>query len=292
MKNAINTLIAALCLLMIASCGSKEKNYANKSVLEMNLPEPESSGLVTTKDAVSEEKTEASGQTIEQSAADPLPVQSKLIYTGNINMQVKKYEEARSSLDKIVKAQGAYVSNEAERSDDFYVSNTIVIRVPSAKFDKLVSDAGAIAEVIESKTTSTEDVTAQYVDVQARLKAKREVEITYLELLKRAGQISDILEIQEKLRVIREEIESAEGQLRYWDNQVSWSTLTIYMHEKDRSQMAAPGFFGKLVKSLSNGWNGLLEVVLLVTTVWPLWIILVLFVIGLRWIIRRLTKSK
>ena len=132
------------------------------------------------------------------------------------------------------------------------------------------------------------DVTEEFVDIEARLRTKKEVEKRYLEILSKAATIKDILLVEEQLRVIREEIEAREGRLKYLQNQVSYSTINLEMYQKLTFE---PGFkfFSKIWKALKGGWKGLLNVLVGLVYIWPLLIIGVGVFI---WIRRRISRKK
>ncbi len=97
----------------------------------------------------------------------------------------------------------------------------MVIRVSNSDFENLLQEVSSDVKYFDQKEISSEDVTEQFIDIEARLKAKKELENCYLELLKKANKISEILEIEKELVVIREEIESKQGQLNYLQNKVA-----------------------------------------------------------------------
>jgi hypothetical protein len=115
--------------------------------------------------------------------------------------------------------------------------------------------------------------------VKIRLENERKLEKRYLELLDRARTVKEILEIEEKLSRVRQEIESKEGRLRYLDNQVNYSTIGIfiYQHKEVRYEPEErEGFAQRLIRSLHMGWLGIIDLLLFLFRLWPLWLILAL----------------
>jgi hypothetical protein len=87
--------------------------------------------------------------------------------------------------------------------------------------------------------------------------------------------VTDILEVEEKLRVIREEIESKEGELKYLNDQVDYSTINLSFHQDfEYTPQDRPGFFGRMATAFGNGWSGFLSFLVGMMYAWPLWLIL------------------
>ncbi|MCE3278574.1 MAG: hypothetical protein K0S44_765 [Bacteroidetes bacterium] len=199
----------------------------------------------------------------------------KIRKTADLNITVDDYHQARASIEKIVKSGRAYISGENEQNNTYNISNSMVIRVANKDFDSMVSNISFIKGNVNSKNVYTEDVTAEFVDITARLKSKKEVEKRYLEILQKANKVSDILEVEDQLRVIREEIEAKEGQLKFLNDQVDYSTINLSFHQDfEYTPEARPGFFGRMGNAFGNGWNGFLSFLVGMMYAWPLWLIL------------------
>jgi hypothetical protein len=137
----------------------------------------------------------------------------KLIRTADARIEVKEYEEAKQTIDSIVLHSNAYVSSENETKYESRKQNRLTIRTPAGNFDYLLNTLLSVAHRIESKSIQVKDVTEEYIDVEARLKSKRQLEQRYLSLLEKARNVKDIIEIESNLNTIREEIESIQGRL-------------------------------------------------------------------------------
>ena len=144
---------------------------------------------------------------------------------------------------------------------------------------------------IAFKNISAQDVTEQFIDLETRLKNKRNYMDRYRALLNKAQTVKDILDIEEKISVIEEEIESTEGRLKYLNNQVDFSTLELQITRKnDYNQYShAPGTFWERLKlSVVKGWFGLVSFSLFVVRLWAFWIIgAILF-----WFIRKRIRER
>ena len=93
---------------------------------------------------------------------------------------------------------------------------------------------------LKNQTLGTEDVTKAYFDTDARLKNAHVMEQRLIDMLKtKTGKVSDLLQVEKELSRVREEIEKMQGELKYWDSQVQFATVTISLAEKDMEEPAA-----------------------------------------------------
>ena len=214
-------------------------------------------------------------------------IEKKIIKTAEISIHVEDFKKARAGLGSLLKKYNAYVADESEQNYDYQVSSDLVIRVKAQNFDSLLNGMNGLAVHVDSKHIKLSDVTEEFIDVTARLKNKKQVEQQYLEILKKARTIDEILKVSEYLRVIREEIESKEGRLKYLKSQVSLSTIYLNMTQSVESK-DYPGFGQKFVKAVKGGWDGILIFILGLVYMWP-FILVITFII---WLIIRYRKKR
>ncbi|MFM9944857.1 MAG: DUF4349 domain-containing protein, partial [Bacteroidia bacterium] len=180
----------------------------------------------------------------------------KLIKNGYLTLEVENYKESRKKIKDLVLKNGGYLGNETESNETYRISNELTIRIPVKAFDILME--GLISEGIktDSKRIEVKDVGEEYADLTARIEAKKAVEKRYLEILNKANKITDILEVEEKLRVIREETEAAQGRVKYLESQVSFSTIHLSFYktlDTHYTPPSGPGFFSRIWKGLVKG---------------------------------------
>jgi hypothetical protein len=242
-------------------------------------------------DYLESEAAPAYKESIRSDAAMEVPEEPieerKIIKVGWMRIEIKDYSKDLTVLKGIVVKHQGYISSENESSTDYSLMNNLTIRVPSVEFDSLVDDIIRTAYKVDNKNITLNDVTEEFIDVEARLKTKKEVEQRYLDILGKASTVQDILLVEQQLRTIREEIEAKEGRLKYLQNQVSLSTLNLEIHQ---DLAAKPGFkfFSKMAEALKGGWKGLLNVFVGLIYIWPLILLVGVVII---WIIRRRRKK-
>jgi len=211
-------------------------------------------------------------------------IERKLIKNGNLSFETDNLPATRQKVLYAVKANSGYISDDQETRSDDRISHTLQVRVPAAHFDTLLNTITKGVSHFDYKQINVSDVTEEFIDVSARVKAKKEMETRYLALLKQAKTVSNMLEIERELGNIRAEIESIEGRLRYLTDQVAYSTLSVTYYEKIHSQTA----FGKHFREgFRNGWNNLVWFFIGIVNLWPF---LLLAGIGI-WLFRRWRKK-
>ena len=205
----------------------------------------------------------------------------KLIKTANILIEVKNYENASDAIDSIIKLNNAYISSARETRYEDKIQNCLTLRTPASNFDNILQKLLSQAHRIESKTVVAKDVTEEYVDISARLNTKKELEKRYLDVLKQARTVKDILEVESNLSKIREDIESTQGRLNLLDNQIILSTIELtYFQYLPLPVTKSAEFAFRIGSSLVEGWNMFLTVMVAIMYLW-VFIVLGLILIGI-----------
>jgi hypothetical protein len=276
MKTPSKIYASFFAIAMLAACAgaSKEKNFSADMASDDLAPPPM---METVKFSPPTVMDEEAGSSLPSGSTTTLQIKipSKIRKTANLNITVDDYKKARTEIEKIIKLNNAYIGNENEENSTYSITNDMVIRVVNKDFEGMVNRLLGVATNVNSKNISAEDVTAQFVDIQSRLKSKKEIEKRYLDILNKASKVTDVLEIEQKLGEIREEIEAKEGELKYLGDQVDYSTINLTFHQDfEYTPADKPGFFGRIGNAFGNGWNGFLSFLVGIVYAWPLWIIL------------------
>lgn len=213
----------------------------------------------------------------------------KIIKDGNIRFETSSVKETQSFIKQTVSELEGYIGDEKVFDYKDRIEHNITVRVPENKFDLLVEKISETAEKIDSKNINSKDVTEEFIDVEARVKTKKELETRYKEILKQANRVDEILNIEREIGKLRSEIESLEGRLNYLKNRVALSSLTITYYEKVSSSF---GFFSKFFQALKNGWNYLLWFIIILTSLWPFMLIVVITLIVVNTINKKKKKKQ
>ena len=154
-----------------------------------------------------------------------------IVKTAEISLTVKEngFNDAFETAGLIASKYGGYVQSSSSAGVKVQ-SGTLLIRVPSASFDQAMSDLRGLG-VIAHQSVSGEDVTSQYVDLQARLITWEAQESVLLKLMGNARSIEATLRVQRDLQDVQFRIEQIKGQLRVLDNQTSLATIRVSLRE-------------------------------------------------------------
>jgi hypothetical protein len=155
----------------------------------------------------------------------------KIIRTASINLEVDDYFIASTKVEAFAKKYGGYVSTSNARADqNNRKSGTVTIRVPELHFDAVLAELSLLGD-IKSKNMGGQDVTEQHIDLQARVNNSQAHEKRLLAMYDNASNMNEMMNVERELSRVRENIERMEGQLRYLNNRVAMSSVTVYLYE-------------------------------------------------------------
>ena len=239
-----------------------------------------------------ETKTEVSQKTDEK--IPDVKDQRMIIKTGSITIEVEKFEDTEAKINEIVKKYNGYIANgKSNQSSNGSKSGTITMKVPADKFEAMISDASKIGRVL-SQSVQANDVTAEYIDLEARIKTQRDLEQRITKLLnEKAGKLTEVIEVEEKLSSVRQKIESIEGKMKLLKSQSDLSTLTLNINEpKVETTTSGRGFFYEIGQAIEYGLWGLTRnmsfSISMIIATFP-YIIIVLLIL---WFVRKYLKKR
>ncbi|WP_158296458.1 DUF4349 domain-containing protein [Nocardioides albidus] len=221
--------------------------------------------------------------------------QPAVISTGTVSLEAEDVGRARLAVRKVVDAhQGTVSEQETTTGAKGRLSSArLVLRVPSESFDDVVADLEEVATPTGT-TTSGEDVGAEVVDVEARIRAQRKSVQRIEALLARAESIEQIVAIESQLASRQADLDALESRQQWLADQTSMATITVYVeqpagrHDRDDE---ADGFLG----GLAQGWAAFVEgvgaVLVVVGFLVPWLILLAVLAVPARLLLRRRTRG-
>jgi anti-sigma factor RsiW len=164
----------------------------------------------------------------------------KLIRNATVELEIVSFDNAVQKITAFANEEHGYVAtSDSEKQANGKLRGQIVVKVLPENLDRLLQKIRGLGE-LKNQTLGTEDVTKAYFDTDARLKNAHVMEQRLIEMLKtKTGKVSDLLQVEKELGRVREEIEKLQGELKYWDSQVQFATVTISLAEKDMEEPAA-----------------------------------------------------
>lgn len=279
MKRSPGIIISLLILLLFCSmtgCGAKSQDLVQNQRTESV-------------------KEDAAGSPEAYSQSAPAPtapeMERKIIQNANLDLEVEDVAQAMDRINAICIENGGYIVNSHLSRNDQRFSARLSIKVPQEKLHDIIAAISDLGEVTD-KVTTTQDVTEEYYDADARLKAMKAKEERLLGLMSQAGNINDIISIENELGKTRAEIEVLSGRLKYLDNATAYSLIEIELRQAIPGAVKAPqGTMGKAVQGLISSINGLINfashTVVAIFVILPWALVLFLLFLLLRHIYRK-----
>ena len=256
MKKIAALLLALLMTLSLCACGSSQSaksdtayyaaapvpapaaaygdyaaaDYDMEYPMEASYAYEEGSGLAAANTASKREDT---------GADTPTENPEKIIYSADATVETTEFDQTLEALQALLEANGGFVESSSVNGANYYDTSrgrvsrrsaNYTLRIPSDKFSGLMNSLSTLGNVPYTHTY-TENVTAQYYDVQARMNAHPAQETRLLEMMELAETVEDIITIEDKLTDVRYRIDSLQSSLTNWDRRVSYSTLSLTVQE-------------------------------------------------------------
>lgn len=286
-------LIPLFCVLLV-QCKKNEPQAINADLVDIIQEDKVASVDAPPPPNAEAEKMMSPVSSPQNSSLQINTISKKIIKNGNMRIQVGDIKKAQGQINSILKNNSAYIQKEEFQNTDTDENLDIVIRVPHKNFDALVNSFSNGVGAVLSKNISSDDVTEEYTDVSIKLANKKIYLEKYRDMLKTAKTTKDMLEIQENIRALEDEIDVAEGRLRFIDDRVNYSTLTINLYkEKVRSSATSRiGFGSRFGDSVTEGWNSFVEFLLGIISLWPFFLLIPVLVIAWKKWRNRRTKRQ
>ncbi len=264
-RTSILMMLAAILILAVAFSGCSKKEASREGYTGGEMSDKSLVAEPAMKEAPSPAPAPPAPTTDTTPTTTPVPgptlKERKIIKTAEITIEVKNFNDSvakvRATLKEIApnEQDGFIADSSSSKSESGAISGTVIIRISPNKFDLLVEKLMAIGDV-QYQRISGEDVTKEYYDLQARLVSKREMEKRLIQLLAtRTNSVADLLEVERELGRVREEIESVQGTIRYYDDQVGMSTVNLTIVEPESVVSGAGGFWGPIKEAITRSFE-------------------------------------
>lgn len=180
----------------------------------------------------------------------------KLIETVSVSMETKDFDGFLTLVRESVSGAEGYVESSSvtgATQSRAYRTATMTLRIPAERSDAFLTALSEGGSVLR-KSVQVTDVTLQYVDTEAHLKALRAEQESLLRLLEGAQTVSDVMSVRSRLTEVEAEIEAYESTLRTFDNQVSYSTIDLSITEVEREQVSDGSVWSEIGGNLSQAF--------------------------------------
>jgi Domain of unknown function (DUF4349) len=240
-------IIGTLIALLLSATQSARYAARNSSLVTGEYDAPASAAL--SQDSM-RSKTEAKLVNYQDVMNEP----RKIIYEAEISLVVDDVSGTEAQVAKLLQQFGGYVAeSKVDRTQGEQLSGRWQVRVPVEQFNPFLEAVSKLG-VVENRHQTAQDVTEEFVDLEAQIGNKKRLEERILELLKNSeGAIKDVIEVERELARVRGEIEQMEGRLRYLTNRTDLTTVTIDAREVDDY---VPPQALSFVERISQAWRG------------------------------------
>jgi hypothetical protein len=278
------SLLTISCIAVLSGCGSAEHRGS-----AMNSASPVEAAQVTTdkyqapavaSNAVSKSANrpsdDSNGRVIATAislnqAEESYSSDRKIIRNAELNLEAENPEDAQRKITEIAELRGGFVVESQQSSSEVTsVTRDIVgmtVRVPAEKFADTLADIRNVSTRVVLENVKGLDVTEEFIDIEAQIKAKKALEQQFMEIMKRANTVDDALNVQSQLAAVRGEIERVEGRKRFLENQSSLSTIKIRLQTAKVFASSSVGFGDRLAGSFTAGADVALSFVLGLVTI-------------------------
>lgn len=225
--------VGALVIIWFVYSGITSLRQAGLGGSGYGQPESVSPGISGRSDSLDYQKSAGLTSSQPASTAASQLTERKVIKNGSLSLLVKNAEQASKDIQSIAERWGGFVA-----SANIYEitkgtkAGSVTIRVPADKFNQTFEEIKKLAVKVERENINTQDITEQYIDLEARLKNLKAEEEQYLEIMKKAQEIQDILNVASRLSEVRGRIEQIEGQLKYLAQQVDLASVSVELTEE------------------------------------------------------------
>jgi hypothetical protein len=265
MKSPIGLVLVLLIALSGCSQQTAETNSAPGSpVLQAKAVPATERGLTATAGESQVPLPQAEFEKVSLSQADTADAAAeaadrKIIRNANLTMEVSSTTDTQHKISSIAEAHSGFVvtSEARQRENEDPARRTLdiklVVRVPSERFGPALDQIRGLAGTVREEAVSGQDVTEEFIDLEARIRTQTALELQFTEILKQARRVQDAMEVQRQIADVRTDIEKLEGRKRFLANRSSLSTITVNIEAPRMITVNTSGFGRSLRDSVSMG---------------------------------------
>lgn len=248
----ICSILCCLILLTVSGCWGGVNTDRDKTANLESMNTEEFIGGDTANTA------SGSAEEIDTANANTSFDTTKIIYSGNISLNVGEYQSSFDKINNYAVELGGFVQDSGSNYTSSEVdsqanSGYITLRVPSDKFSEAMEQIQTFGSPISSNVSST-NISQQYQDVESQLNNLKIEEERLLEYLKQATNVTDMLTIESELNRVRTEIDSLTTTKKNWDTEMAYSTIYVSLYEKKISSTIVNSPFSELFTKIGEGF--------------------------------------
>lgn len=197
--------------------------------------------------------------TADAAAAAAEAADRKIIRNANLTLEVNSTTEAQQKVTSIAESHGGFVvtseskQRQAAEPERRTLDIKLVLRIPAARFGAALDQIRGLANNLSEENITGQDVTEEFIDLEARIRTQKALELQFLEIMKQARKVEDALEVQRQIADVRTDIEKLEGRKRFLQDRASLSTITVNLEAPKQIVVNATGFGRSVREAVSDG---------------------------------------
>jgi hypothetical protein len=257
------TGLVLFLLLTLTACGGQFERAANTDsapkTQTVSVPQAYEGEKVVPAVAGQQAETQQISLTdADTAAAAAEAADRKIIRNANLTMEVNSTAEAQQRVTAVAESHGGFVvtsesrQREAAEPAQRTLDIKLVVRVPAARFGTALEQIRGLANNLREENVAGQDVTEEFIDLEARIKTQRALEVQFLEIMKQARTVADAMEVQRQISGVRTDIEKLEGRKRFLENRASLSTITVNLETPRHIAVNTTGFGRSLRDAVSE----------------------------------------
>jgi len=203
-------------------------------------------------------------QAFSQSGSGTSIIETKIIKTASLTLEVKDIPGAVETLKSIAAQKGGYLSStNVQKGYNDRLTGSVVIRIPQAEFENALIGVKAIGTV-KSISTQGQDVTEEYVDLQAQITSYQNQLAQYNAIMKQSTKVEDIIKVQEQIDRVQTELNRLEGRLKYLNSRIDLSTITVSLQEPEPVGGESGHNFVSTINEGIAGFFGMIDAIIII----------------------------
>ena len=231
MKSPIILVLALLSFSLSCSSSQPASLAENRVVAQKDVPAAQTEPVKT--DSYGDKSQPIGLTQLDKTGETTEAADRKIIRNAEITIEVPSTTDAQHQVTSIAETHGGFVvtSEAKQRESNDPAQRTLdiklVVRVPSNQFGRAFDEIKKLAGNTPSENVTSQDVTEDFIDLEARIKTQKALEVQFLEIMRQANKIADALEVQRQIAEVRTDIEKLEGRKRFLENRSSLSTINV-----------------------------------------------------------------
>ncbi len=265
----MKSLQAFLILILFSFSGCFSAQKAQRSAAETARAKTDTSASqVAEQEEALTKFDKVSLNQVDQSQSMVEAMNRKILRNADFQLEVSDPAVAQRQITSMAESLGGFVVTSESKQRDVgdrtkqQVDISLVLRVPALQFNSALEQIRATASRVIAEKTTGQDVTEEFIDLEARIKTQKALELQFLEIMRQANKVADALEVQRQIAEVRTEIEKLEGRKRFLENRASLSTITISLQIPTAIAVNTSGFGRNIKEAVSDSLSVAGEIVL------------------------------